>query len=256
VAVPAHDQYAAAVGAGCVNPGDLLLSAGTAWVLLMTSAEPILDRQSSFWPGPHIERDRWGLLGAISSGCSTLDAALALTHQVPDWGQIDRAVADVPAGSDGLIVIPHLVGRTLPSLDSGARGALLGWSPGHRREHVWRAAMEGVAFDARAACDHLARRGARTNALRMVGGAARSPVWPDIVASVLDVRVQVFPGGEIAVRGAACLARRALGEPDLPRSTGWSERQPIPEWRDIYRKHYERYQEAIGLLEERRPGTP
>ncbi len=255
VAVPAHDQYAAALGAGCVNPGDLLLSAGTAWVLVMTSAQPIRDRQSSFWPGPHIEAGRWGLLGAISSGGSTLDAALAITKQPHDWAEIDRAVADVRAGSDGFILIPHLVGRTLPSLDTGARGAILGWSPGHRREHLWRAAMEGLAFETKVACDHLARRGARTSSLRMVGGAARSPVWPDIVASVLDLPVRVFPGGDIAVRGAACLARRAQGEPDLPRSTGWAERRPIPEWRDVYRKQYERYREAVGLLETRRLDT-
>jgi sugar (pentulose or hexulose) kinase len=252
VAVPAHDQYAASLGAGCVNPGDLLLSAGTAWVLLLTSAELIVDRGSSFWPGPHVERDRWGLLGAISSGCSTLDAALALGNQSPDWEQVDRAVADVPAGSDGLIVIPHLIGRTLPSLDTSARGALLGWSPGHGRPHLWRAVMEGLALETRAALDYVARQGARTSTLRMVGGAARSPIWPGIVASSLDLPVQVFPGGDIAVRGAACLARRALGEPDLPLSTAWVEHRPDPGWRETYRNEYSRYRSAIETLEGRR----
>jgi len=256
VAVPAHDQYAAALGAGCVNPGELLLSAGTAWVLLLTSAEPVLDRGSSFWPGPHIERDRWGLLGAISSGCSTLEAALALTGQQPDWDEVSRGVSDVPAGSDGLLLVPHLIGRTLPSLDTAARGALLGWSPGHRREHLWRAAMEGLALETRVACDYLAQQGAGTSTLRMVGGAARSPVWPGIVASVLDLPVQVFPGGDTAVRGAACLARRALGEPDLPLSTGWVEHRPDPARRDIYRDEYTRYQSAIETLEARRPEGP
>jgi sugar (pentulose or hexulose) kinase len=226
IAVPAHDQYAAALGAGCVKPGDLLLSAGTAWVLLMTNAEPVLDRESSFWPGPHIEGGRWGLLGAISGGGATLDAALVLTRQANDWAKVDRAAATIPAGSDGLIVIPHLLGRTLPSLGSEARGAMVGWSPGHRPEHLWRAAMEGVAFEARVARDYLAGRGARTQAMRMVGGAARSSVWPDIVASALDVSVQTFADGDIAVRGAASLARRAMGEPDLPPPAQWSYHPP------------------------------
>ncbi|MFB3881931.1 MAG: FGGY-family carbohydrate kinase [Armatimonadota bacterium] len=256
VAVPAHDQYAAALGAGCVHPGDLLLSAGTAWVLLLTTARPTLDPGSSFWPGPHIERNRWGLLGAISSGCATLDAVLSLTNQAPDWTEIDQAVVGIPAGSEGLLVIPHLIGRTLPTLDTGARGALLGWSPGHRRQHLWRAAMEGVAFETRTARDYLAGHGAQVGALRMVGGAARSPVWPTIVASVLDMAVQVFPVGDIAVRGAACLARRALGEPDLPLSVGWAEHRPDPAWRQSYRDGYLRYRAAIEALEPRKRQQP
>ena len=250
VATPAHDQYAAALGAGCVNPGDLLLSAGTAWALLMTSERPIVDRKSSFWPGRHVQNGRWGLMGAISSGGSTLDMALDVTGQPRDWAQINAGAGQIPPGSDGLMMIPHLTGRTLPTSDPGARGALLGWSLGHRREHLWRAAMEGVVLDVKVACGYLAEHGADMSALRMVGGAARSPLWADIVASVLEVSVSVYSGGDIAVRGAACLARRALGETDLPAAAEWSERRPVPEWREVYREQYETYTKAVGRLED------
>jgi sugar (pentulose or hexulose) kinase len=251
IATPAHDQYAAALGAGCTGVGDGLLSAGTAWVVLLVSDRPILDRDSSFWPGPHLQPGRWGLMGAISSGSSTLDHMLALTRQQRRWQQVDAAAAAVPPGSDGLLVIPHLAGRTIPTWDGQARGAVLGWSLGHTREHLWRAAMEGVALETRVACDYLASQGLRATAIRMVGGAVRSPLWPRIVASVLAVPVRTSADEHMALRGAACLAARALGMPDLPPLRRWSQHDPIPEWRDCYQAAYARYREAIARLEGR-----
>jgi xylulokinase len=250
VAVPAHDQYAASLGAGCLEEGDLLLSTGTAWVVLLTTRELLIDRKSSFWPGRHVKRGRWGLMGAISSGGSTLDCLLALTRQRPNWERINSAVRAIPPGSDGLLVIPHLVGRTLPTQDPKARGVILGLSLGHRREHLWRAAMEGLAMETRAAREHLAARGARIGLLRMVGGAARSALWPAIVASVLKAPVRACAHENIGVRGAACLAARALGRPHLAETVSWNEHLPVPEWRDLYDEAYERYLRAIERLEE------
>jgi xylulokinase len=250
VAVPGHDQYCAALGAGCVEEGDLLLSTGTAWVLLLTTAHPITDRSSSFWPGRHVQPGRWGLMGAISSGGGALEALLELTRQRADWERINAAVEAIPAGSDGLLVIPHLVGRTLPSWNSEARGAILGWSLGHRREHLWRAAMEGLAMETRVGCEYLAARGADTRRLRMVGGAARSPVWPRILASVLGNPIHVCAGESVAVRGAACLAARALGAPDLPQTLQWEEHRPVREWQEHYERAFARYREALRRLED------
>ena len=249
VAVPVHDQYAAALGAGCTEPGDLLLSTGTAWALLLTADRLIADRTASFWPSRHLQEGRWGLIGAISSGSMTLDRLVDFTLRRRDWERINAAAESVPPGSDGLLVIPHLVGRTLPTSDLTARGAILGWSLGHGRRHLWRAAMEGLAFETRAACEYLAQAGARVEAMRMVGGAARSPLWPRIVASVLGVPLNACAGENLAARGAACLAARALGAPALPQASGWARHDPVPEWRGPYEEAYRRYLEAIARLE-------
>lgn len=265
VAVPAHDQYAAALAAGCTDEGQVLLSAGTAWVLVLATREPVTDRRSSFWVGPHVRAGRWGLLGAISSGSSTLDRVLALTRERPNWERINAAAERVPPGSDDLLVIPHLVGRTLPTWDSQARGAILGLSLGHTREHLWRAAMEGVAMETRVACEYLGAVGrGRSPAglalgalrvpppagIRMVGGAARSALWASVVASVIGLPVHTCESEDMAARGAACLAARALGAADLPHLEQWVEHRPIAEWRDRYESAYARYRQAVAALEE------
>jgi sugar (pentulose or hexulose) kinase len=248
VAAPAHDQYAAALGAGCTRAGDLLLSAGTAWVVLLATERPVTDAHSSFWPAPHVQPGLWGLLGAISSGGSTLDHVRALTGG-RRWEEVTEAAGRMRAGSEGLLVIPHLVGRTLPSSDPEARGALLGWSLGHTRAHLWRAAMEGVALETRVACEHLAARAAAVSGLRMVGGGARSDLWASIVASVLDVPVRTAAAADMAVRGAACLAARCLGRPDLPQVQTWQEHEPVAAWRAPYDRAYARYRKAVACLE-------
>jgi len=249
VAVPAHDQYAGALGASCVTAGDILLSAGTAWVILLITDHAVIDRTSSFWPARHVQRGLWGLLGSIASGGSTLSKALELTKQRADWEHVNRAAAGVPAGSDGLLVVPHLAGRTIPTWDTGASGAVLGWSLGHTREHVWRATMEGLAFEVRAACEYLRERGASVASLRMVGGGAKSDLIPPMLASALGVPVYTNAASDVAVRGAACLAARCLGLPDLPQSTGWREREPVAAWRETYHAAYQRYRDAIRRLE-------
>jgi xylulokinase len=249
VATPAHDQYAAALGAECVKVGDVLLSAGTAWVLLVTTAKALVDRQASFWPGRHVEPDKWGLLGAISCGNATLDSLLAMTRQGTSWDEINTLVSETPAGSEGVIILPHQVGRTLPTSNTSARGAILGLSLGHGRGHLWRAAMEAPALDLRVACDYLADHNVKINSLRMVGGAARSPVWPKIVASILGVPVYTEAKENIATRGAAMLAARAAGMAEIPRLTSWQEHLPEPGWQIAYETFYMNYLQAIEKLE-------
>jgi sugar (pentulose or hexulose) kinase len=249
VAVAAHDQYAASLGAGCTEPGDLLLSAGTAWVLLLTADRRVTDRASSFYPSRHVEPGRWGVLASIATGNTTLDRVLALTGQRRDWPRLTAAVEAVPPGSDGVLVLPHLVGRSAPTWDEDARGAILGLSTGHTRAHVWRAAMEGLAFDAKRVCEYLAGHDAGLHSLRMVGGAARSTVWPSIVASVLGVPVMTCAGENLAVRGAACLGARAAGLPDLPLATDWQTHLPRAEWGEAYQRAYVRYCEMVRRLE-------
>jgi sugar (pentulose or hexulose) kinase len=249
VAVPAHDQYAGALGAGCVSAGDILLSAGTAWVILLVTDHAVIDRASSFWPAHHVQQGLWGLLGSVASGGSTLSKVLDLTKQRADWKHVNRAAAGVPAGSDGLLVVPHLTGRTIPTWDTGASGAVLGWSLGHTREHLWRAAMEGLAFEVRAACEYLRERGASIASMRMVGGGAKSDLIPPILASALGVPVHTHAVSDVAARGAACLAARCLGLPDLPQSTGWRAHEPVAAWHETYDAAYRRYRDAVRRLE-------
>jgi len=136
--------------------------------------------------------------------------------QVPD-GALERLLAlaaAVPPGSDGLLFTPWLYGERTPVEDPWVRGGFHNLSLRTTRGHLVRAVLEGVACNARwllGAVESFARR--RMEPLRIIGGGARSPLWCQIFADVLNrVVQQVDRPVEANVRGAGLLALVGLGE--------------------------------------------
>lgn len=216
----AHDQYCAALGAGVIAPGDALLSCGTAWVLLFCADRPIFDRRQVFHPAPHVVPGRWGALSSLpSAGAAAewyvqqvLPGPEAAGHPHPERYQwFNDGAARVPAGSNHLLFIPLLSGP-YPAIEGAqARGAWLGLTLAHTKNEMSRSVMEGVAFEIRRLIELAESLGVRLSSLKMVGGAAASPIWPQVVADVLGLPV-VLPGvKEAASRGAAILAGVGVG---------------------------------------------
>ncbi|NJC73416.1 hypothetical protein HC031_27375 [Planosporangium thailandense] len=117
--------------------------------------------------------------------------------------------ADVPAGSDGLMFLPYLLGeRTLGS--PHARGAFIGITPGHDRAALVRAVMEGVCYDLRLALDLFQpdRTGAQ---LRVTGGGATSPLWNRIRADLYGMPVATLATSDGGIVGAAICALVGAG---------------------------------------------
>jgi xylulokinase len=128
----------------------------------------------------------------------------------PDEGDpYDRMVeeaAGVPAGADGVLWAPYLMGERTPHLDPDARAALLGLSASHTRAHVVRAILEGVAFslaDSFAIFDEMR---VPVGFVRLGGGGARSALWRQIQADVYRHPVEIVEAEEGAAYGAALLA--------------------------------------------------
>lgn len=124
--------------------------------------------------------------------------------------ELDREAARVPAGSDGLLVLPYFMGERSPIWDPDACGTVTGLTIYHTRAHLYRACLEGVAFAVR----HNVEAGRDAgypldDVVHVVGGAARSEAWLEIVAAVLGMPVVAAPGG--AAYGDATLAAVGVG---------------------------------------------
>lgn len=245
VGAAGHDQYCAALGAGIVRPGDMLLGCGTAWVLLSPTHAPKVDPGGEMLPGRHLLPGLYGVLAAISDGGVVWDwFNRMLFGDAVDYDQIERIVSAVPAGCDGVRCWPGFV-RTDTPLPVGPGGALLGLSLSATRGHILRSAMEGLAMEARRRVEGMARLGIRTRRVSMIGGAARSGVWPQIVSDVLGVPLTVPENREAAAVGAAILGLKAAGLiPDLQsgcRVMRGKERTLTPD-----PKHRETYDALFG----------
>jgi len=214
VANGAHDQYCAALGAGVVHPGDTLVGSGTAWVLLFAADHPVFDARQVFHPGPHVTPGLWGALSSIPSAGACVEwylRQMAAAAGGDKYAWLNDGAAQAPAGSKGLLFMPHLGGFYSAAGDRPVRGGWLGLTLAHSSNEMSRSIMEGVAYEVRRLAALAGEAGVRVSRATMTGGAASSPLWPQILADVLDVPVTLLGVSDAACRGAAILAGVGAG---------------------------------------------
>jgi xylulokinase len=206
------DQSAAAVGVGAVEPGVVSLSLGTSGVVFTTTDGPLTDPQGRLHAFCHCVPDRWHVMGVMLSAAGSLrwlrDAF------APDLGypELVEEAAAVPAGSDGLLFLPYLTGERTPHPDPAARGAFVGLTIHHRRPHLTRAVLEGVAFGLRDSLELTRSVGAQVDGpIRATGGGSKGRLWRQILADALEAPVATTSTSEGAAQGAAMLAAVGLG---------------------------------------------
>ena len=200
----AHDQYCSNVGAGAVDTGDCVLSAGTAWVLTVTADRPVFDEEHIIHPCIHVIEGKYGLMTSVPSGGNSLNWFLSTFYPEAGFDELGRAAEDAPAGCDGLLFIPQNMSRT-------GKGSFLGIDTVHGRGHFVRSIMEGVALSNRRHLETLRKNGVPVNRIIMIGGGAKSVVWPQIVADAANIPLTVNEQTEAACTGAAMLAGVGCG---------------------------------------------
>ncbi|MGB9595108.1 MAG: xylulokinase [Candidatus Poribacteria bacterium] len=252
----AHDQYCAALGSGVINPGDVMLSCGTAWVILGVMDELRFDDQMRLSISPHIIPNRWGALksmGAVGS-CMEWFIDNILSQGVRKnhiYDKLNASANKSPICAKGLIFFPSSGGY-----GHGARGGFLGLSISHSIGDMARAIMEGITFDLRWTLEDVNDAGIKTNILRMVGGAASSPVWTKIVADVTNIPVVIPSVIQSASYGSALLAGIGCGVFDSPTSAcqilSKNERliEPNKDNIGIYNHQFGIYKHSFNLIKD------
>jgi xylulokinase len=210
VVAGAGDQAAGAIGIGVVSPGAVSATIGTSGVVLAATNLPALDPGGRIHTFCHGLQSRWLVMGVTQA------AGLSLRWFRDQFGKIDghsdsyedltAMAAKVPAGSDGLLWAPYLMGERTPYLDASARAMLVGVTASHTRAHVVRAILEGVAFSLRDTLTIFDEINVPVKSIRLGGGGARSPLWRQIQADVYGREVEVVAVEEGAAYGAAILA--------------------------------------------------
>src|SRR5262249_40689639 len=90
---------------------------------------------------------------------------------------LNREAEGTPVGSDGLFFLPYLSGERTPHADPHARGCFIGLSLAHRRGHMLRSIMEGVAFSLRDCLDIIRGLEVPVREIRASGGGSKSALW-------------------------------------------------------------------------------
>ncbi|MEA5151758.1 MAG: FGGY family carbohydrate kinase [Oscillospiraceae bacterium] len=129
---------------------------------------------------------------------------------VDAYSLMDEEAAAVPIGADGLCYHPYLQGESTPYMDNDLRASFVGVSSFHTKGHFSRAVMEGVCFSLRDSLRYLKELGVAPETASIIGGGARSPVWSQMTADVLNLPLSKAKNDDSSL-GSAMLAGVASG---------------------------------------------
>lgn len=206
------DQAAGAVGVGAVTEGIVSLALGTSGVVFATTNRPFYEPAGRLHAFCHAVPDRWHLMGVMLSAAGSLRWYRDTVAPGTDYDELLDPTAAVEPGSEGLLFLPYLTGERTPHPDPLARGAFVGLTVRHEHAHMTRAVLEGVAFGLRDSLELMKQAGLSSiDQVRVSGGGARSPIWRQILADVLNAELVTVNTTEGAAYGAALLAGVGAG---------------------------------------------
>lgn len=206
------DQAAQATGVGAVEEGIVALTLGTSGVVFDSVNGPFYEPEGRLHAFCHALPNRWHLMGVMLSAAGSLRWYRDTFTPGRDYDELLAPAANIAPGSDGLLFLPYLTGERTPHPDPLARGAFVGLTVRHTQPHITRAVLEGVGFGLRDSFELM--KGVGLGAIRQVrisGGGARSPLWRQILADILNSELVTVNTTEGAAYGAALLAGVGAG---------------------------------------------
>ena len=243
-----HDQVAAAIGAGAFDGSVAVDGAGTVECLT-----PVYDRlpdisvmaKGFFSVVPHAVPGKYVAYAFSYTGGALIQWAMETFGR----GETNESMENACTWEEptGLLVLPHFAGAATPYMDTGSRGAILGLTTATTAADLYRACMEGVAYEMRVNYEALAGSGIRFKKLNATGGGAKSRRWIQMKADVLNLPVTVLKTADAGTVGSAMLTGIAVGLfTGLEDAAAHMIRKldtcyPRQEMHEKYMKVYERY---------------
>lgn len=255
VVAGASDGALANVGAGAVDPGQLVVTVGTSGAIRRIVRSPWFDPEERTWCYVLV-KERWFAGGAINNGGLALEWVRERFY--PELGAEQgyeamlREAAAVAPGAEGVLMLPYLTGERSPHWQAGLSAVIYGLGLQHTRAHVARAAMEGVAFCLADVWQALAEETVPAQPARLTGGITQSLLWAQIVADVLGIALAPVQVADASALGAAVLGHWALG---YSRSLGWRPHkvpasliQPDAGRHSCYQRQHQAFQDLSRLV--------
>jgi xylulokinase len=271
VAAGQVDCNASWIGAGAVEPGDIQSNLGSVGNFGVVHKDvnfifSDIGRVLMNFPYTIDSRNTYVIVPTTITGGQTLRYLRDTISQaeVAAGNEIDVSAYDlltlkadkVPAGSDGLITLPFLMGERTPIWDAYARGVIFGLSLNHTKGHMVRSMMEGVAYAMYDSFRLVQQAGLKINFPMILNeGGAVSRTWRQIITDVFNVPTAMVKRRTGAPFGDAILAGVAAGVfKDFSISKEWAEYveplEPDPEKHEKYQQYFRLYKKIYEHVKE------
>ena len=212
------DVAACCIGTGVTSPDKMCMVAGTWSINEFLSEKPITSKDL-FQNALYCMDGYWMILENSMTSAGNLEWFVNnfMKHEMAEASQSGESAYDVanelvesiPTNECPIIFLPYLYGT---NMNADARACFFGISGSHTKAHMLRAIYEGVAFSHRAHMENLLRFREAPSSICISGGAARSKVWVQIFADVLQTKVEVSAVHELGTLGAAMCAGIGSGK--------------------------------------------
>jgi xylulokinase len=229
VAGGAGDNAASAIGLGAVHAGDGFVSLGTSGVIFLCTAAFAPNPANAVHAFCHASANAWHQMAVMLSAASCLKWVTQLTGMANEAALLE-AVATLSATDrqQAPLFLPYLSGERTPHNDAHASGAFIGLRQSHSAAHLGYAVLEGVSFGLRDGMQALREGGGDAQQLQLVGGGARSPLWAQLLADSLMVKIATYKVSSVgAALGAARLGQMAVEGNDAATLTHICRQHPI-----------------------------
>ncbi|MBU2699115.1 L-xylulokinase [Sporomusaceae bacterium BoRhaA] len=254
------DIDASAIATGITDDDKLCMIAGTWSINEYISKKPIVSK-NLFMTSLYCMEGYWLTTEASATSASNLEwfvtqfmreANITEVKESPGvFDYVNELLATTRPEEANIIFLPFLFGN---NVDAAAKACFVGLNGWHTKAHVLRALYEGVVFCHKAHIDKLLAYREKPKAIRIAGGAARSKVWVQIFADVLQIPIEVTNGTELGALGAAICAGIATGDFKSFHLAADSMVHvaytcfPNTDHQKIYLRKYQLYQETISAL--------
>ncbi|MCB9340235.1 MAG: gluconokinase [Lewinellaceae bacterium] len=254
--IGASDGCLANLGAGASEPGEAVLTIGTSGALRMNNARPVMDPKERIF-NYLLEKDSYVSGGASNNGGVVYEW---FTRQFFGTGPAAKsmvsrqaAVQGLPAGSEGLLFIPYMLGERAPVWNARATGGFFGLKKLHTKAHLHKAVLEGIVLNMAIVGEVLEQVAAPMEVIYANGGFTKMPVWVQMAADVFGKKITVTESGDASAFGAALLGLRSLGIiPDfslIKEMAGASQTyQPDMAKHDVYLEKRQALKEIYGKI--------
>jgi xylulokinase len=265
VCIAAHDQNCSTLGAGLVDPGTAVLVLGTWGSCYVCVDKPIRDPNGVLIVKGNEGPRNWTIEGAASAAASSyrwfrdtfgqLEITAGKILGEDPYDLINKQIASVPPGANGVIFLPYLQGASAgPRANPAARGCLLNLTLSTTKAEIARAVMEGITLEMRDIIEAQRKAGVVTEYIRLTGGGTKSPLWNQMQADIYKTPVQVLQTSETGALGAALFAGIGAGiYKDSKEAVETAVRitdtyEPNPSMFSIYDEAYDRFVKAYQAL--------
>ena len=253
IAAGAGDNAAAAVGTGTVGDGACNISLGTSGTIFISSEKFGVDEHNALHSFAHAD-GHYHLMGCMLSAASCNKWWMDEILRTKDYSGEQKDIEVKELGKNHVFFLPYLMGERSPHNDPNVRGTFIGMSMDTTREELTQAVLEGVVFGLRDSFEVAKSLGIQIDRTKICGGGAKSPLWRQMVADILNIRVDIPESEEGPAMGGAMLAAVACGEyASVEEAAAKIVKvvdtvEPIPENAQRYEERYQQFRKIYPAV--------